>query len=317
MPSGIGAHSMLARKFGSAWETLAPAKLNLYLEVLGRRPDGFHEVETLMAPIRIYDQLRWEPSKVGELPALALNYHPSTPPAYQDSAPPTRENLVVRAAEALGTSAGVQPTGQITLLKQIPPQAGLGGGSSDAAAALVVANAAWGIHYPAPRLAEIAARLGSDVPFFLAGQSAVCRGRGELVEPVAGIPRLDVVVVKPPFGLATGDVYRLLNAGPASAFRRGSPDTPLAVLIEEMRHGAVYRAARLMKNRLAAAAASVCHWIAEIGAVFDRLSCPGHSMTGSGSAYFGVMRSARHARRAAGMLSSRKLGTVFATATCR
>src|SRR5262245_51104043 len=98
MPSGTGAQRMRARKLGSAWETLAPAKLNLYLDVLGRRPDGFHEVETLMAPVRIYDQLRWEPTASGAPSPFELRYYPSTPAAYQAAAPADHRNLVHRAA---------------------------------------------------------------------------------------------------------------------------------------------------------------------------------------------------------------------------
>src|SRR5262245_18805403 len=127
---------MLVRQLGPAWEALAPAKLNLYLDVLGRRPDGFHEVETLMAPIRLYDRLRWEPGEIGKRSPFAFAYAPSTPADFQAAAPPDRENLVVRAAEALGRTAGVEPWGRMTLAKRIPLQAGLGGGSSDAAATL-------------------------------------------------------------------------------------------------------------------------------------------------------------------------------------
>jgi 4-diphosphocytidyl-2-C-methyl-D-erythritol kinase len=308
---------MRARKFGSAWETLAPAKLNLYLEVLGRRPDGFHEVETLMAPVRIYDRLRWTPPSGAESGAFELRYDPSTPAADQAAAPADHRNLIHRAAFALGRAAGIEPWGQFTLTKRIPPQAGLGGGSSDAAAALVLANAAWDVHYPQKRLAEIAAELGSDVPFFLWGQSAICRGRGEEIEPIAAAPRLDVVVVKPPAGLGTAAVYDSLGAGPVSELQRRDSAGRLAALLADLRTGALGKAGRQMTNGLQQAAAGFCEWIGRIGAAFGRLSCHGHLMTGSGSAYFGVMRSARHARRAAGMLSSRNLGTVFATATCR
>jgi 4-diphosphocytidyl-2-C-methyl-D-erythritol kinase len=318
---------MRARNFGSAWEALAPAKLNLYLHVAGRRPDGFHEVETLMAPVRIYDRLRWTPPAPGEEPRqFSLCYDASTPPAYQAAAPPDDRNLVVRAAQALARAAGVKPWGRMTLAKRIPPAAGMGGGSSDAAAALVLANEAWGIHYPYARLAELAATLGSDVPFFLVGQSAVCRGRGERVEPVRDMPRLDVVVVKPPFGLSTAEVYRALDSlGECSPARPGvlvkSAQMPAALMGATTGGRWRWRPAALagipLGNGLQAAAASLCDWFERIGAVFDRLSCLGHQMTGSGSAYFGVMRSARDAQRAAGMLSSRNLGTVFAAATCR
>ncbi len=250
--------------------------------------------------------------------AFSLHYDESTPAEYCAAAPADQQNLVVRAVEALATAAGLAPWGQMKLLKRIPPQAGLGGGSSDAAAALVLANAAWGLNYSPPRLAELAAELGSDVPFFLAGESAVCRGRGERVDPVAAMPRLDVVVVKPPAGIDTAAAYRgaslpgqfpwMPSTPPAADWGIWSPPFAVAPLAQ---------AGRLMTNRLQDAAAGLCHGIDEIGAVFDRLSCYGRQMTGSGSACFGVMRSARHARWAAGLLSSWNLGTVFATATRR
>lgn len=306
---------MVARRIGSAWEVFAPAKLNLYLEVLGRRPDGFHEVETLMAPVHLYDQLRWTPAGPGVTPTFSLRYDASTAAEFQAAAPADERNLVVRTVEALGQAAGVAPHGQMTLLKRIPTQAGMGGGSSDAAAALVLANAAWGSNYPASRLTELAASLGSDVPFFLAGQSAVCRGRGEQVELVAGMPRLDVVIVKPPAGVATEAAYGALAAGPESADATASSGICLAALLADLRCGDLDKAGRRMTNRLQGAAAGLCHWLEEIGAVFDKLSCYASQMTGSGSAWFGVMRSARHARWAAGVLTSRSLGTVYATST--
>jgi 4-diphosphocytidyl-2-C-methyl-D-erythritol kinase len=303
--------------FGSTWEALAPAKLNLYLEVLGRRRDGFHEVETLMAPIHIYDRLRWTPPDANEPHDFGLRYDPWTPAAYQVAAPADETNLAYRAALGLAEAAGIEPWGRMTLAKRIPPQAGLGGGSSDAAASLLVANAAWNIRYPRSRLVEIAAKLGSDVPFFLAGQSAICRGRGEVVEPLPAPPRLDVVIVKPPTGLNTAAVYQALGAESVSELQVRDSAGRLSSLVADLRRGALARAGRQMTNRLQRAAEGLCEWIERIGAAFDRLSCHGHLMTGSGSAYFGVMRSARHARRAAGILSSSHLGTVFAAATCR
>src|SRR3954466_7122588 len=143
----MGLRVMYARKIGAAWEVFAPAKLNLYLEVLGRRDDGFHELETLMAPIRLYDRLEWRPAEPDNPVGFTLQFDPSTPKNLQLAAPADQRNLVWRAADLLARSAGVAASGTFTLTKRIPAQAGLGGGSSDAAAALVVANSAWGINY--------------------------------------------------------------------------------------------------------------------------------------------------------------------------
>jgi 4-diphosphocytidyl-2-C-methyl-D-erythritol kinase len=284
--------------------------------VLGKRDDGFHELETLMAPIRLYDRLQWTPGDQRGS-GFSLRFAPSTAPALQAAVPIDRRNLVWQAADLLARDAGVAATGEFVLTKRIPSQAGLGGGSSDAAAALVLANAAWGLEYSQDELSRLAAQLGSDVPFFMAGQSAVCRGRGERVELVASFPRLEVVVVVPPEGVSTAAAFKALAAGPQEPGRAVDSRTRLSRLLEKLQSGSLAAASRWMTNRLQSVAAELCPWIGRLGTVFASSSCHGHMLTGSGSAYFAVMRSARHARRVAAELSSRNLGTVFASATCR
>ena len=131
------------------------------------------------------------------------------------------DNLVVRAVELVRRRAGVRRGAKLLLVKRIPAAAGLGGGSSDAAAALVAANEGWRLGRSRDELADWAAELGSDVPFFLAGGPAICRGRGERVEPVAGLGALDFVVVRPPEGLSTAAVYGVVPAGSGAANRCG------------------------------------------------------------------------------------------------
>lgn len=298
---------MSPHQTGSAWEVYAPAKLNLYLDVLGSRADGFHELETLLVPVRIYDHLCW--TDVPGPPSLTVRSFlaPGLAPAEPLTSGP--ENLVLRAAQRLALAAGIAPHGHFELVKRIPSQAGLGGGSSDAAATLVLANAAWGLNYSREQLAELAADLGSDVPFFLAQGAAVCRGRGERVEPVSGLPRLSFVVVKPPASLSTAAVFRACQvaARPAGVLPR---------LIEGLREGAISEAARWMVNRLQSAAAGLCPWVERVQRELAKQSFCGHLMTGSGSACFGVARSARQARRVAQLLSGKDLGSVFATSSC-
>lgn len=310
---------MYARRIGDAWEAFAPAKLNLYLDVLGRRADGFHELETLLAPIRLYDRLVWRPRDDDGAADFDFSYDPATAPQLVDSAPANNRNLVWQAVDSLATSAGCRPYGSFVLTKRIPIQAGLGGGSSDAAAALVLANAAWEIDYPLTKLSEIASQLGSDVPFFLAGQTAICRGRGERVEPVAAMPRLDVVVVAPHEGVSTAEAFRQLKAPPWSDEPATPPGEPrrLAQLLDALRRGSLALAAPWMTNSLQGAAAQLCPAIERLGTAFAALGCYAHQLTGSGSAYFGVMRSARHARQAAARLAAANVGTVFTTATRR
>ena len=120
---------MFPCKVGSAWEVLAPAKLNLQLEVMGRRDDGFHELETLMVPVRIFDQLRW---KAGDSLNLRIRNLASRPSATIESCCPVEDNLVLRAVRLLAKAAHVKPYGTLDLWKRVPSQAGMGGGSSDA-----------------------------------------------------------------------------------------------------------------------------------------------------------------------------------------
>ena len=132
---------MYARRIGEAWEALAPAKLNLYLDVLGRRTDGFHELETLLAPIRLYDRLVWHPRNDAGSSDFSFLYDPASAANLVANAPADNRNLVWRAVDLFAATAGRRPQGSFVLTKRIPIQAGLGGGSSDAAAALVLANA--------------------------------------------------------------------------------------------------------------------------------------------------------------------------------
>lgn len=326
---------MFPRKMGLAWEILAPAKLNLYLEILNRQASGYHELETLMIPVRLYDQLLWEPTVAasGRQNRLALHVvnscvephgpshrGPSHRVAQQEQlgnlVPAGSDNLVLRAANLLARRAGVCATGVFTLRKRIPTCAGLGGGSSDAAAALALANAAWGVGYSTGRLMELAAELGSDVPFFLAHGAAICRGRGERVETVGSLGRLHFVVVKPPAGLSTAEVFARVarNPIPRSHAQR-SPDR-LARLIAALRCGDLGAAAEWMTNRLEEIAETMGDFVTQIHSTMKQCGCRGQWLTGSGSAYVGLVRSAKQARHVAGMLTARNLGTVFPVTSC-
>ncbi|HEY1600843.1 MAG TPA: 4-(cytidine 5'-diphospho)-2-C-methyl-D-erythritol kinase [Pirellulales bacterium] len=284
----------------------APAKLNLFLEILGKRNDGFHEIETLMVPVGLSDSLAFQPTRGDDIECdchwhysrLALRAGTAVTAALTD------DNLVVRAARRLREAAGISSGASMTLVKRIPMAAGMAGGSSDAAAALVAANIGWGLNWPVARLSEIASELGSDIAFFLQGQPAVCRGRGEQVAAQAGLAPLDFVIVQPPAGLSTAEVYA--HCRPASTPR------PVGALVEAWRRGRPVEVGRLLYNRLEDAAATISPWIQRLRAEFDRLDFLGHQMTGSGSAYFGICRHAKHARRLAAALRSRGLTQVFA-----
>jgi len=174
----------------------APAKLNVFLRVLGRREDGFHEIETLMLPLTLADGV--EAAAADGLSAAAAGPHAS-------GVPTGEENLVVRAARALAEACGVEPRARLLIAKNIPVAAGLGGGSADAAAALRALNDLWGCDLDPGRLSEIGASVGSDVPALVPGRAVLARGRGELIEPF-DCPRLWWVVV-PREGVRAADAY--------------------------------------------------------------------------------------------------------------
>ncbi len=288
-----------------------PAKLNLFFEVLARRDDGYHEIETLMCPIDRYDTLYFQEEPSGRLALecqwAAIGGGPDD--AGFDSIPCGPDNLVSRAVELLRSRTGVERGARVRLVKRIPAAAGLGGGSSDAAAALVAANEGWKLGLSLAELTRLAAQLGSDVPFFLRGGAAICRGRGERVEAAAGLGPLHFVVVRPPVGLTTAAVYGVCR--PAAKPRC------VTSLVEALYRGDARAAGRLLHNRLQAAAESLSPWIAKLRETFAGEDFLGHGMSGSGSSYFGLCRHARHAHRLAHRLRARGLGNVFAVRSCR
>jgi 4-diphosphocytidyl-2-C-methyl-D-erythritol kinase len=298
----------------------APAKLNLFLEVLGRRDDGFHEVETLMVPVRLGDWLTMTPTPPqpkGAPGSIVLDLRvclPVRPPPQSQEIPAGSDNLVVRALELLRQRSGCQWGARIELLKRVPAAAGLGGGSSDAATALRLANRAWRLDWPRARLAELAAELGSDVPFFLSGGAAICRGRGERVERLPPVSPLDFVIVQPPDGLSTADVYRAYDM-----LKR----TPPSVESGRLKHvtrtiaGLCRRNLDWMRNALQTAAASLSPWVERMRTAFEQLDFLAHQLSGSGLAYFGICRHARHARRLASILGTWQLGHVYVTRSCK
>jgi 4-diphosphocytidyl-2-C-methyl-D-erythritol kinase len=177
-------------------EAFAPAKINLTLRVLGKREDGFHEIETLIVPLGLADRLTIE-----EAEEWSFSCDDPTVPGDE-------RNLVVRAARLFFAETGVKGNARVRLMKTIPHGAGLGGGSSDAAATLRMLDQFYGTGLARERLMRMAAELGSDVPVFIAGGAAWCRGRGEIVEPADFAQRLPVLLLKPNFGVPTPWAYK-------------------------------------------------------------------------------------------------------------
>lgn len=296
---------MLVRIAADRVEVQAPAKINLFLEVLAKRPDGFHEIETLMSPIGLYDSLTFRATRSPEI-RLECRWAAGL---HQDSLgdlPAPEKNIVFQAASRLQERSGSEQGAEICLTKRIPSAAGLGGASSDAAAVLVAANLAWQLSWSRERLAELAAEIGSDVPFFLENGSAICRGRGEQIETIEPV-RLHVVVVRPPVGLSTPQIY--------SRCQPAKSPSEVAKLQSGLRSGNWNEMKSALINRLQEPAMQLTPWIGRLSQELTDAGCVAHQMSGSGSSCFGICESARHARRVAGKLRSKRVGLVTATTT--
>jgi 4-diphosphocytidyl-2-C-methyl-D-erythritol kinase len=184
----------------------APAKVNFGLRILGKRPNGYHAIQTILQMLNLCDWLTFHPNDAG---AIRLTCIPSVLPTDDG-------NLIVRTARLLQQTFQVQQGVDITLNKRIPIAAGLGGGSSDAATTLLVLNRVWQLHCPEVSLHRLAAQLGSDVPFFLNGPTALASGRGEVLSTLSPPPPLTGVLVSPGVGVSAGWAYGQFN-GQSSA----------------------------------------------------------------------------------------------------
>ncbi|HEY5768497.1 MAG TPA: 4-(cytidine 5'-diphospho)-2-C-methyl-D-erythritol kinase [Terrimicrobium sp.] len=176
----------------------APAKVNLHLRVDGRRADGFHDIETLVVPISLVDDITVETS-LEQTIRISCD---------DPDVPTGRNNLAAAAAYEYSLHTGLQFGARIEINKRIPVEAGLGGGSSDAAAVLLALDSIFETHLAAEELEKLAAKLGSDVPFFIRGLPAICRGRGEIIEPFVLPEKMRLLLLKPPFAVETPWAYQ-------------------------------------------------------------------------------------------------------------
>lgn len=278
----------------------APAKLNLFLRVLDRRPDGFHELETVFERIDLSDELTFAPADDLSLtcddPLLSCG----------------EDNLILKAARALQQETKTAHGVCIRLTKRIPIAAGLGGGSSDAATALTGLNRLWELGLEAPQLAALGTRIGSDVAFFLQPAAfALGRGRGERLEPVDPGMELAHVVVTPDAQLSTQAVYE----GLAEARRRGigltTPGPSSRMLIRALRNGSLSELAAALWNDLGPEAIRRCPRISLIEKALRELGCLGVQVSGSGPSVFGLCRDSAHANEVAAQLRTRTVATLW------
>ena len=251
----------------------APAKINLLLDVLHKRDDGFHEVEMIMTMVDLADRLTME-----ELPRDGIII--SSQAGY---IPLDEKNLAFQAARLIKERYNVRKGVYIHLDKHIPVAAGLAGGSSDAAAALRGLNRLWGLNIPQDELCRLGAELGSDVPFCVTGGTAVARGRGEKLEPIANPPQCWVVLAKPPINVSTADVYGRFRA----AGLREHPST--SAMRSAIERGSFADVCAGLGNVLESVTLELYPEVRQMKKTMQRLGADGVLMSGSGPTVFGLV----------------------------
>ena len=281
----------------------SPAKINLYLRITGKRPDGYHDLETVMLPLDFGDELvcQWRPS------GLSMECDNVTLPTDD-------RNLALRAARQLADRCHVKQGAHLILRKRTPLAAGLGGGSSNAALVLATLNQLWQLQAPLATLHELAASMGSDINFFLAKSTALCRGRGEQVEPVACRLSATVLLVNPGFGIATKWAYESLSRpgrGWAKAASGLTPATesgltvvppPVTLLTRALAADDLTGVAAALFNSLEAPSVGKFPVLELLKDALRAHGAAGAMMSGSGATVFGLFAQASDAVSAAAQI---------------
>ena len=261
----------------------APAKVNLFFEVLGKRNDNYHEIVSVAVPVRLFDTLTFAATDDSAIQFECIG---------GKGVPLDDTNLVVRAVKSIQQRFNVRNGSAIKLTKRIPSQSGLGGGSSDAVAALRLACRGWNLVVSDAELLPIAADIGSDCPIFLYDVPTISTGRGEQIRPLPTIPPLWFVLLKPPEGLSTAQVYAECMPLHDGQFRR--PDG----LIAALSNGDVREVAKHLFNRLEVPAQKLWHRFCETREKLLSAGCLAVQMSGSGTAFFGLCENANRANEA-------------------
>ena len=272
----------------------APAKLNPFLRVVGRRPDGYHDVETVVQPVTLADGVQ---VRRGEGLTLTVAGDRA------EAVPGGEENLVLVAAAALREACHADAGAHILLVKRVPVAAGLGGGSADAAAALRALNDLWACGLDRAALTEVAAPVGSDVPALLPGGPVIARGRGERVEPVAAARTWWVLVV-PEFGVRASEAYGWWDQDPAG-------ETPeMEPILRALARGDLETLAALLWNDLEGPVSRRRPEVAEAKQTLLRAGALGAIMSGSGPAVAGLARDGAHAEEIAAATAGLAVSTL-------
>ncbi|MEK7359823.1 MAG: 4-(cytidine 5'-diphospho)-2-C-methyl-D-erythritol kinase [Planctomycetota bacterium] len=272
----------------------APAKINLFLEILGKRSDSYHELETVMQEISLCDYLYMEESDKDVLfscsnPGLAAG----------------EDNLVVKAVRLFQKESGISKGVKVFLDKKIPVGAGLGGGSSDAAATLAGLNKLWKTGYDEKKLMSMAGKLGSDVAFFVIGKTALCRGRGEVVTPHPCEAKYHYILIYPKFEISTAMVYNNFKISLTKNLKNVSS------FLQQLATGDPDKVGACLYNRLEEVVLRLYPGVETIKNVLAAYAFSGVLLSGSGSALYGLCKKEGNIREIEQQLKMRNVGDVF------
>lgn len=251
----------------------APAKINLTLDVLHKRPDGFHEVEMIMTTVDLADRVWIRPTDNGRIIIKAS----------ERFVPSDRKNLAYQAAELLQRQYGIREGVEITLEKSIPVAAGLAGGSSDAAATLRGLNRLWNLRLGADELATLGARIGSDVSFCVHGGTALATGRGEIIRNLPAPPNCWVILAKPAISVSTGDIYGNLDLSTVN-----HPET--SSMIEALGAGDYDKMCQSVGNVLEGVTMDLHPQVVVLKEQMKKFGADAVLMSGSGPTVFGLVK---------------------------
>jgi len=272
-----------------------PAKINIRLKITGRRPDGYHDLVSVMVPVELFDYIELE---TGQTQGITLSCEGLSVPSNED-------NLVFKAARAFFSQTGLKQNVFIKLTKNIPVAAGLGGGSSNAACTLKALNEIWSNPLTFQDLGKLALDLGADVPFFLYSRPCIARGIGEILEPIKKWPEFWYVIVMPPISVSTSWVYDNLKL----KLTNDEYEFILQRLAEDS-----LDISSILENDLETVTASRFPVVNTIKKALVDAGAKGALMSGSGPSVFGVFRLKEHAFSAKRHLASQNLGEIFAVA---
>ncbi len=268
----------------------SPAKVNLFLKVLRKRNDGYHDILSIMQRISLYDEMKFDLKGTGIriiCPGGAV--------------PEDKNNIAYKAAEAILSGASCHSGVEITIDKKIPVAAGLGGGSSNAATTLLTLNEITGAKYSKSELMKIGAKLGADVPFFIFGKTALASGIGDRLEPVKDIPKLWFILVNPGFEIYTRDIYENLKLGL----------TKEPIKYRMPRFATMSHVAEGLYNDLEGVSFRFYPVLSDIKKLLTANGALGSLMSGSGPTVFGLFKNEVEARKAEQNLKEAQIGSVF------